>query len=81
MKTIAKVEALSQQYSLGATLNSAKYSLAATNNGTSGVTAGGSGDYTASNIEEINMSTNAIAVNFGSLAVGSYRLSATSGAG
>ena len=64
-----------------ATLNSAKYSLAATNNATSGVTGGGSGDYTAGNIEEINMSTNAIAVNFGSLAVGSYRLSATSGAG
>ena len=63
-----------------ATLNSAKYSLAATNNGTSGVTAGGSGDYTASNIEEINMSTNAIAVNFGSLTSASYRLSGVSGA-
>jgi|TARA_B100001093_G_scaffold172374_1_gene165203 hypothetical protein len=64
-----------------ASLSAPKYSLSATNNATSGVIGGGYSSGMYSNIEELNMSTDAIASTFGSLASagGRYRLDATSG--
>ena len=64
-----------------ASLSAEKYSLSATNNPTHGVIGGGYASQMYNNIENVNMSTDAISNNFGSLSAGGrYRLDATSGA-
>tara|TARA_X000001036_G_C20687704_1_gene808282 strand:- start:1415 stop:2608 length:1194 start_codon:yes stop_codon:yes gene_type:complete len=64
-----------------ASLSATKYSLSATNNATHGVIGGGYQSQMYNNIENLNMSTNAIASTFGTLSAGGrYRLDATSGA-
>ena len=64
-----------------ASLSATKYSLAAANNPTHAVIGGGYASQMYNNIENFNMSTNAIASTFGTLSAGGrYRLDATSGA-
>lgn len=65
-----------------ASLSATKYSLAAANNPTHAVIGGGYASQMYNNIENFNMSTNAIASTFGTLSAGGrYRLDATSGGG
>ena len=65
-----------------ASLSATKYSLGAANNPTHAVIGGGYASQMYNNIENFNMSTNAIASTFGTLSAGGrYRLDATSGGG
>ncbi len=63
-----------------ADLSADKYSLSAANNGTTAVIGGGYQSQMYNEVEEFNMSTNAISSTFGTLSAGGrYRLDATSG--